>query len=166
MSLSDSIGDALGTVTQAGAAILPQLLQARAQSQAVKSQLRLARFAGGGSMSGVPVGGALGGALMALLGEQGAMDSPDLLESLGMATGLEGAIEREATFYVPTPSGVRAVPEIQARNPVTGRVNTWKNMGRPVLYSGDLQTCKRVNRISARVGRVARRRGLVPRRRR
>jgi len=169
MSLSDTIGDVIGSVTTAGAQILPTILRQRAQDQAVRSQLRLARlgFAGGGSMSGVPLAaGGAGGLLAALLGEQGAMEAPDLLESLGMATGLEGAIEREATFYVPTASGVRAVPEIQARNPVTGRINTWKNMGRPVLFSGDLATCKRVNKISARVGRVARRRGLVPRRRR
>lgn len=165
MSLSDAIGDVLGTVTQAGATLLPQILQNRAQEQAIKQQLKLARFAGG-SMSGVPT--ALGGAagLLALLGEQGAMEAPDLLESLGMATGLEGAIEREAVFYVPTASGVRAVPELQARNPVTGRINVWRNMGRPVLYSGDLSTCKRVNRISSRVASVARRRGVVRRSRR
>lgn len=102
--------------------------------------------------------------LIANLFEQEATEAPDLLERLGLATGLEGAVEREATFWIPTASGVRANPEIMARNPVTGRLSTWKNMGRPVLYSGDLATCKRVNKISSRVARVARR-GSLPARR-
>jgi len=96
--------------------------------------------------------------LLSLLGEQGALESPDILERIGGGLGLEGDIEREATFYRPTRSGFAAVPEIMARNPATGRINTWRNAGRPVLYSGDLATCKRVNKIGSRFARVANRR--------
>ncbi len=47
---------------------------------------------------------------------------------------------------------VRSVPlrEISQRDPVTGTMHVWRHMGRPVLYSGDLATCKRVGRIARR----------------
>ncbi len=49
----------------------------------------------------------------------------------------------------------RATPvrEIQAVNPDTGKIGVWKYMGRPILYTGDLAACKRVQRISRRVAR-------------
>jgi hypothetical protein len=95
-----------------------------------------------------------------LLSEQESEERPDILERIGMATGVEGAIEREATFWLPTRSGVRPNAEILARNPVTGRMGTWRYMGRPVLFSGDLATCRRVAKISARTARYSRRGSL------
>jgi len=103
--------------------------------------------------------------LISRLFEQDADERPDMLERLGLATGLEGAVEREATFWLPSAAGVRANREITARNPVSGRSGTWRYMGAPVLYSGDLATCKRVSKIAGRVGRFSRR-GSLPRRRR
>lgn len=52
----------------------------------------------------------------------------------------------------------RQVPEIVLPSP-DGRLGVWKSAGRPILYSGDLAACRRVNRVASRVARVARRRG-------
>jgi hypothetical protein len=123
---------------------------------------------GGGSWLDVLPGlvGAASPLITQLLGEQEASEAPDILERLGMATGLEGAVEREAAFWYPTASGVRPAREIMARNPMTGRLGTWRYMGRPVLYSGDLATCKRVGKIAGRVSRFSGRRGSLRRGRR
>jgi hypothetical protein len=121
----------------------------------MKQQLKLARLGLGG---GLGTAGALGGALGALLGEEpGVLSEGGIFEGLG----LEGDIERTATLWKRTPTGFRAVRTLTAAHPTTGSLSTWVNMGRPVLYTGDLAACKRVNRIAARTARVARRRGVV-----
>jgi hypothetical protein len=153
MSLSDTLGDVLGSAIPAITTAVPAILQQRAEERALRRALKTQQF----SASGIP--------LPLNLFEQGSLEEPDLLERIGIATGLEGAVEREATFFTPTPTGVRAVSELQARNPLTGRLHVWRNMGRPVLYSGDMATCKRVNKIAGRVARVARRRGQTRKRR-
>lgn len=159
---------------------------ARAQAKALRSSSMPFPSLGGSFSFSPTLGGGLGGlgsslggggwldALPSIVGaasplisrlfEQEATDAPDMLERLGMATGLEGAVEREATFWLPTRTGVTANREIVARNPVTGRMAVWRHMGRPVLYSGDLATCKRVGKIAGRVGRYGRR--SLPRARR
>ncbi len=48
---------------------------------------------------------------------------------------------------------VRAAREVQFMNPVTGKIVTYLNAGRPVLFTGDFAACKRVNRIAARARR-------------
>jgi len=48
---------------------------------------------------------------------------------------------------------VRAAREVQFMNPITGKIVTYLNAGRPLLWSGDLSACKRVNRIAARAKR-------------
>lgn len=48
---------------------------------------------------------------------------------------------------------VRARRLLMFQNPMTGSPVWFKNVGRPILWSGDLATCKRVNRIARRVAR-------------
>ncbi len=48
---------------------------------------------------------------------------------------------------------LRARPLLMFLNPATGNPVWYKNMGRPILWSGDLACAKRVAKISRRVGR-------------
>lgn len=59
-------------------------------------------------------------------------------------------------FRTSTPGAPRVTPckEIQATGP-DGKTYSWVYRGRPVLYSGDLATCKRVAKILRRSGRKA-----------
>lgn len=177
MALGDIIGSVSTGITSALQAATPLVSAIYAERAA-----RSARRAGvGGSASGVPLGieyesgaygtpilgarfapstltgplmrGAATGALGALLGgEPGAMEEGGLLE------GLESEIEREAVLWT-RPSGIggRVTPvrTVYARHPQSGAIRAWGYLGSPVLYSGDLATCKRVNRIARRAaGRV------------
>jgi len=55
------------------------------------------------------------------------------------------------------PTTVRAARTVIVQNPASGKLHWYRNMGRPVLWSGDIATCKRVDKI-ARKARSARRR--------
>lgn len=55
-------------------------------------------------------------------------------------------------------TSARPIREIQQVNPVTGKIHVWRHMGNPVLYSGDLATCRRVDRVAKRVAKARRRR--------
>jgi hypothetical protein len=46
---------------------------------------------------------------------------------------------------------VRARSTLLFMNPVTGNPVWYRNMGRPILWSGDIAARRRVNRIAARV---------------
>jgi hypothetical protein len=102
-----------------------------------------------------------GGVLGGMLGGQ-----PGTLEEGGILETFETDLEREAVFWRRgTGASVRPVREIFARHPVTGALRTWEYRGQPILYSGDLAVCKRVNKIARRsAGRVGLR--FRPRRRR
>lgn len=102
-------------------------------------------------------------ALSAGLTNGGAVTQP-----AGVATGTGGlplpgqsavgAISPAAPVTVSTVA--RPVSTLTYVNPVTGQPMTYKYMGKPVLYSGDLAACRRVNRIARRVSKA------MPRRRR
>lgn len=59
--------------------------------------------------------------------------------------------------FVPTMAGARAQPFV-APNPISGRLMWFKPAGRPILWSGDLQACKTVNRLARRAKTAARKR--------
>jgi len=69
----------------------------------------------------------------------------------GLAQSIVGD---EGTFFHQTPQSVRANRDIMRMNPVTGTPNFWRSMGRPVLFTGDLATCKRVRKIAAKAKRA------------
>jgi hypothetical protein len=111
-------------------------------------------------MGGRPLGFAPGGGIQTMpafpvsraafdVGTRGGGFLEEATESLG------GLFRGQPTFFeLGMPRAARAVPQIEAQNPVTGRTHVWKHMGRPILYTGDLAACKRVSRISARVARA------------
>jgi len=48
---------------------------------------------------------------------------------------------------------LRARPLLMFQNPMTGNPVWYKNMGRPILWAGDIACAKRVAKIASRVGR-------------
>ena len=51
------------------------------------------------------------------------------------------------------PSGPRARSVLQIQNPYTGRTMWYRNMGTPILWSGDLSSAKRVRKAASRARR-------------
>ncbi len=94
----------------------------------------------GGAM---PLTGALpsvlGGVLGGLLGE----GAESLFEGGGSCPQLFGQARQTA----------RARQLVMAMNPVTGNPTFFRHVGRPILFSGDLATCRRVNKVAARARR-------------
>jgi hypothetical protein len=157
-----ALSDVLGSI---GAAI-PDLTRLVLEQRLAREQRR------GLSASGVPTSGfapmavpgaiiGAGGALGALLGGQ-----PGMLEEGGLLEGLETDIEREGVMYRRGRQVVSPVRELYARHPTSGTIQVWKYAGKPILFSGDLAACKRVNKIASRAARSAKRAGVYrPRRR-
>lgn len=116
-----------------------------------------APFGGGGFWGGV--GEFLGGLLPGLTGQPftGPMLPGDTSIDLPGADLWPGDPMANA-LWTRGASGYRQTSTLVVPSP-DGRIGFWKAMGRPVLFSGDLAACRRVNKIAARVGRVARRRG-------
>lgn len=81
------------------------------------------------------------------------------LGALGIAGGLQelfgggGNGMDEVGFFQATMGGVRVKSTVLLRHPITGAPVFFKHAGRPILFSGDLRTCKRVNKIAARARR-------------
>jgi len=131
-----------------------------------------------GQPSGVPFGTLPGGAQQVAFPTSLATGFPiatqagfgGLLQSLGQSTGLGipgldivpqgvGSFGLSGSGLMSpfrrTLAGAAAQPFI-ASNPVTGRSTWFKPAGRPILWSGDLTACKRVNKIARRARRAKR----------
>jgi len=110
---------------------------------------------------------AVGGAVQTFRGQPASFVSP-ATPALGNFSGLEGAFSGEANLRALPALGTGApgciTPTIEQgriRFPGTvmvpdgrGGFKIFKNMGAPILMSGDLAACRRVKRIGARVRRV------------
>lgn len=79
---------------------------------------------------------------------------PGVSELLGLAPQQQQLINGGGGacpgFFAPGAMTSRPVSEISVMNPATGRTHVWKHMGRPILFSGDVATCKRVGKIARR----------------
>jgi hypothetical protein len=163
MALGDlltGLGGGLTTALQAATPIVSAIYQERAARQMAR--------AGSTGAAGVPLDalvagtygsptlalgggaglGAAAGALGALLGGQ-----PGAMEEGGILEALESDIEREVSLWKrSTGVGGRVSPvrTVLARHPQTGSIAAWEYRGQPVLYSGDLAVCKRVQKIARR----------------
>ena len=83
-------------------------------------------------LGGAVAGGALaGGAISALTGGQ--VDLP-----------FGGTVFRR------TAEGLRFRSLVEFQNPLTGRRAWYRNVGRPILFSGDMRACKRVRKVASR----------------
>lgn len=81
----------------------------------------------------------------------------------GTALGLQyggngGGAVAEAPFggtiFRQTPAGLRARSLVEVVNPYTGKKSWYRNVGRPILFSGDLRACRRVRKIAGRARRA------------
>lgn len=81
-------------------------------------------------------------------------------------SGGVGELMNLPQVYTPTAQGARAKSRVITVNPVTGSLTYYKNMGKPILYSGDLAACKRVRKIAARARRASPRPRTTTKRRR
>ncbi len=74
---------------------------------------------------------------------------------VGGAFGLEGAIPGlQAGELFRETVGHRPIRFITSTNPRTGNVEFWEHAGRPVLFTRDLRTCRRVQKIARRARRT------------
>lgn len=154
MSLGDvisGIGSGFRDVLTAAAPVATAIYNERAARELVR--------AGSTGASGVPMASSLlpatlptatgaAAVLGTLLGGQ-----PGAMEEGGILEGLESDIEREVSLWRRA-SGVGGrvspVRTVFARHPQTGSIAAWGYLGKPVLYTGDLATCKRVRKIARR----------------
>lgn len=104
----------------------------------------------GGGGSGVPtpeaIQPALAGAIMRQApGILGGLAAGEGLDALGLFGGGGGEFYR-------TTSGGRTVPvrQLTVENPTTGSIGFWRYMGQPVLFKGDVDTCRRVKKVARR----------------
>lgn len=139
-------------------------------TQVVASQASQFQSAGPGGFAG-PIGfnplpalvkiaknpavqGAVGGALGAIfgddiVGENGGNGDVAVLPGGAMVGGGNGG----GSGLFRRGDTVRAVRQFTVINPVTGNPVVYRNMGRPLLYSGDIACAKRVQKIARRAGR-------------
>lgn len=109
-------------------------------------------FLGAGALpGGALLGGAAGGLLNSLLGNTPSQ-STSTFGIPYMDIAPQGGSAIFEPFITGGGSGARSHPFI-AINPNSGAQVWFKPAGRPVLWSGDLATCRRVNRIARRVRR-------------
>lgn len=85
---------------------------------------------------------------------------------MGGGSGTGGGIVNVPQVFQQNPTGMRAKSFFATPNPVTGNLTWYRNVGRPILFSGDLTACKRVNKVAARARRASPRRRAAPKRRR
>ena len=150
MSLGDTIaglGSSITSTLQALAPVASAIYAERAARSMARSASGVPVASSFAPVLGAGVGvGASAAALEALLGGQ-----PGAMEEGGILEALESDIEREVSLWRRASGGqVHPVRNILARHPQTGAIRAWEYRGQPVLYSGDLAVCKRVNKIARR----------------
>lgn len=105
--------------------------------------------AGGFTMASFPSGGLIPGISGGGF-QQAGFDLPfiDITRQGGA-----GTLAALTSPFIPSMAGARAQAFISP-NPVSGKLTWFKPAGRPILWSGDLTACKRVNRIARRARRA------------
>jgi len=167
-SLFGGLGTLLGAATPVLQTVLPALLPQRtipvalpggasiglspAQFAALRAGQPQFQQAGLGALAGPLIAGGLGA-----LGEQFFNLIPGGAGQTLLPAQAGGAcIAPTAQTTIRLPSRVDVPTRDAAGNQ---RFTTFKNMGRPILWSGDVAAAKRVKRISSRVAKFGRRRG-------
>lgn len=76
-----------------------------------------------------------------------------------------GGIINAPQVFSPTSAGYRAKQFFAVPHPSTGNLTWYRSAGKPILWSGDLRACKRVNKVASRARRATPRRTAAKRRR-
>ncbi|MEE8507771.1 MAG: hypothetical protein V3T07_01790 [Myxococcota bacterium] len=168
---SETLGDMLARIRAEGGA-LPGIAGHAPAFTAADARVTDPRFQDA-SLGGL-LGNIAGGALQEFLGPPTRLGRA--VENIfgfdpggAMAHALPGGAAIGSPFPAVSPQGgrlfgatqnmmtgavsVRAIKEIQAINPMTGRVHTWREKGRCLLWSDDLSAVKRVAKVARRAGR-------------
>ena len=78
---------------------------------------------------------------------------------LGQAFGGGGALTPMGAacpqLFTQAPQTLRAVRSFHITNPSTGKEVFFRNVGQPILFSGDLTVCKRVEKVARRARRAS-----------
>lgn len=148
--MGDWLGDAVGGLARAVGDYAIQKKSARS--------MRRSDTGGGGyrpMMSYAP-GAAVGiaGTIGGLLGY-----TPDGGQSL-LGQGidyLQGQSSGACQKFVSSPATTKSRPLslISDVNPSTGRMHWWRHVGQPILFSGDVSHCRRVNKLLGKASRKA-----------
>ena len=161
-------GELIGAGLEAGV----QVYNAQIAKRDYKRQMKLARaqqaamvYPGtqgfptlGMGYAASPMAAGVGGAIVSAVtgGLAGYGAGTMFNEALGLGDAAMPTPVSAGCFRTYTPNAARVSPckEIQAQGP-DGRTYTWVYRGRPVLYSGDLATCRRVAKVLRRSVRKA-----------
>lgn len=146
-------GNLAGNLLNAGVGYLNnqmQLKQAKklAKASAPRGGFPMLGFSGGMMTPAVPGWGTAAagvGVLGGALGELG-LDPNNPQSYLGQAVD---AIQGQSCQKFKLAQSQRAVPIslISDVNPSTGRTHWWRHVGQPILFSGDVSHCRRVNKL-------------------
>lgn len=98
---------------------------------------------GGGALAGIA--GLLGAGAGALVRQFAPGQQPSFAPDFNLPFG--------GTFFRPTMRGVTAKHLVMLMHPVTGNPVWYRNVGRPILFSGDAATCRRVRKVSGKAFR-------------
>jgi hypothetical protein len=166
MSVWDDIGSVLGGAVQGIGQALPAVQGYLNQQMQMKQAKKLAKAYG-------PMGAGLMNFSMGLGPQQpgpyaGTYSMPsapagstspvtDVLSYLGFAGTGAGAAATPCSLFKSVPSGMRyrAISLVTQEAP-DGSTHYWRHVGRPVLFSGDVSHCRRVNKILGRARRGGR----------
>jgi hypothetical protein len=156
MGLLDSLGSLFGQAIDAAPAILNIInnqqdleIQRRAAKQAIRNPIPQnvprQRTFGGGQYQG-------GGFMPAPFVNAGGYQNAALSLDVPFVDITPQGSSRAFSPWVPTMMGARAQP-FMSNNPVSGALTWFKPAGKPILWSGDLTACKRVERVARRAKR-------------
>lgn len=161
--------DFLTSLTQLGTAIVNPIMQMKAAKKQAKAIGAVNPMAMMGLGFNQPppgqfqIAGAAPGNGLLTADAQAFLDS--LTGGGGMMAGVTSGGSSTAgspvgLFRMPV-AGPRAVPLslISQPSPSTGRTHYWRHVGQPIMFSGDVSHCRRVNKLLAKQARRAGRRG-------
>lgn len=163
--------DVIGQGLQAGIGYVNQQMQ-------LKQAKKLAKIQAGGGYPGSGIMGYPGAPMM--LGYQGQapvygpqQQGPSVFGQVMQGLGLDPTnpqsylgqavdqVQGQSCQKFRVAAAQKAVPIslISDVNPYTGRMHWWRHVGQPILFSGDVSHCRRVNKLLGKATRRARRGG-------
>ncbi len=96
--------------------------------------------------------------------QTGVMLQPSPFAGYGYG-GRGGGIINAPQVFNTTNAGYRAKSFFAVANPNTGNLTWFRSAGKPILFSGDLRACKRVNKVASRARRASPRKTVARRKR-
>lgn len=156
--MGDLLGDAFGGITKAigDYAIARKSAKAMQKANAGGGGYRpMGGGYAGSAMQWGPLASGAAGVIGGLLGT-GLQEDPNGQSMIGRGIDyLQG--QSGCAKFVSSPATTRSRPIslISDVNPSTGRMHWWRHVGQPVLFSGDVSHCRRVNKLLGKASRRA-----------